>query len=168
MHELTADDTNGMSDVFVHERPTVTTQPRECIAPTTTASATTSSGAAYVQGTWTNKDVKVTFSAQDNQGGSGLKDILYLADGAQSLPLDRLRSTEPADHQHRGHNEDSLLRDRQRRQPGVWQDLLGPAGQDSPRHGNSLRAFRLREEHLGQLRGKQGYIREWLDSQLPM
>jgi Tol biopolymer transport system component len=83
---LTADDTNGMSDVFVHERPTVTTQPSECIAPTTTASATTSSGAAYEQGMWTNKDVKVTFSAQDNQGGSGLKDILYLADGAQSLP----------------------------------------------------------------------------------
>ena len=82
---LTPDDTNGMSDIFVHERPTVTTQPSECIAPTTTAKATTSNGAAYVH-TWTNKDVKVTFSAQDNQGGSGPKDIRYFADGAQSLP----------------------------------------------------------------------------------
>jgi D-arabinose 1-dehydrogenase-like Zn-dependent alcohol dehydrogenase len=83
---LTADDTNGFSDIFVHERHTVTTQPSDCIAPTSTASATTSSGAAYEQGTWTNKDVKVTFSAQDNADGSGLKEIRYVAEGAQSLP----------------------------------------------------------------------------------
>jgi Tol biopolymer transport system component len=83
---VTADDTNGLYDIYVHERHTVTTQSSDCIAPTTTASATTSSGAAYEQGIWTNKDVKVTFSAQDNADGFGLKDIVYLADGAQSLP----------------------------------------------------------------------------------
>jgi hypothetical protein len=83
---LVENDTNGQRDVFVHERETAT-QPDDCIAPTTTASATTTSGAPYESGTWTKDDVKVTFSAQDNLGGSGLKDIRYSASGAQSMPL---------------------------------------------------------------------------------
>jgi Tol biopolymer transport system component len=84
---LVGGDTNGQSDIFVHERQTETTQPSECIAPTTTARGTTSSGTLYDQDKWTNKDVKVTFSAQDNLGGSGLRDIRYSASGAQSMPL---------------------------------------------------------------------------------
>jgi Tol biopolymer transport system component len=82
--DLVAGDTNGFVDVFLHERGTI--QPGDPIAPTTTASATTSSGAAYQPGTLTNKDVKVTFSAQDNQDGSGIKEIRYSATGAQSIP----------------------------------------------------------------------------------
>jgi Tol biopolymer transport system component len=82
--DLVAGDTNGFVDVFVHERGTI--QPGDRIAPTTTASATTSSGAAYQPGTLTNKDVKVSFSAQDNQDGSGIKEIRYSATGAQSIP----------------------------------------------------------------------------------
>jgi hypothetical protein len=82
---LVADDTNIGGDIFVRDRLTEPdTLPSECIAPTTTASASTSSGAPYESGTWTPEDVKLTFSAQDNEGGSGLKDIRYSSTGAQS------------------------------------------------------------------------------------
>ena len=80
---LVADDTNGAADIFVHER--TTPPPNDCIPPTTTASATTDSGAAYESGTWTQKDIKVTLSAQDDEGGSGIKEIRYSATGAQSI-----------------------------------------------------------------------------------
>ena len=83
---LVSDDTNRWPDVFVHDRDT-TQQISECppTPPTTTASATTSSGATYQSDTWTNEDVKVTLSAQDNEGGSGLRNIRYSATGAQSI-----------------------------------------------------------------------------------
>ena len=81
---LVENDTNGRTDVFVHERQTAT-QPDDCIAPTTTATAITTSGGPYETGAWTNEDVKVTFSAQD-EGGSGTKDIRYSASGDQSIP----------------------------------------------------------------------------------
>jgi hypothetical protein len=81
---LVAGDTNNVTDIFVHERQTATTQPDECIAPTSTASATTSSG-SYEQGTWTNKGVQVTLRAQDNEGGSGIKEVTYSATGAQPI-----------------------------------------------------------------------------------
>jgi Tol biopolymer transport system component len=82
---LVADDTNGKSDVFVQERQTNATQPSECIPPTTTASATTSSG-PYQEGRYTTKDVKVTLGAQDNEGGSGVNKLTYYATGAQQIP----------------------------------------------------------------------------------
>ncbi len=80
---LVANDTNNSWDIFVHELRA--TQPNDCISPTITASASTDSGADYVPDTWTNEDVKVTLSAQDNEGDSGLKDIRYSATGAQSI-----------------------------------------------------------------------------------
>ena len=67
---LVANDTNNSWDIFVHELRA--TQPNDCISPTITASASTDSGADYVPDTWTNEDVKVTLSAQDNEGDSGL------------------------------------------------------------------------------------------------
>jgi Tol biopolymer transport system component len=78
---LVAGDTNNNTDVFVHER-----QPYyDCSAPSTTASATTNGGAAYTSGTWSTKDVKVSLSAQDNEGGSGIKEIRYSATGADPI-----------------------------------------------------------------------------------
>jgi hypothetical protein len=77
---LVADDTNGARDYFVRDRSTPHTN--ECIAPTTTASAATSSGAGYISGTPTNKNVTVSLSAQDNEGGSGIRNIRYSATGA--------------------------------------------------------------------------------------
>ena len=82
---LVANDTNDISDVFLHERQTGTTQASECIVPTSTASATTNSDAPYLQGTWTAADVKVSLSAQDNEGGSGIKELTYSATGAQPI-----------------------------------------------------------------------------------
>src|SRR5215207_2130807 len=83
---LVADDTNMGGDVFVRDRLTESdTLPSECIAPTTTASASTGSGAPYGSGTWTNQEVKLTFSAQDNEGGSGIKDVRYSATGADAI-----------------------------------------------------------------------------------
>ena len=81
---LVSGDTNGVTDVFVHERRDTTQQSDKCV-PTTTASATIVSGAAYESGTWTTEDVEVTLSAQDNEGGSGVKEIRYSATGAQSI-----------------------------------------------------------------------------------
>jgi hypothetical protein len=84
---LVAGDTNNSWDVFVHER-----QPYyDCIAPTSTASATTvgsattNGGAPYTSGTWAKEDVKVSLSAQDNEGGSGVRDIRYSATGADAI-----------------------------------------------------------------------------------
>jgi hypothetical protein len=80
---LVGGDTNGVFDVFVHERDTPPSN--DCIAPSTTVSATTTSGAVYKAGMWTNEDVKATFSAKDNDGGSGIMDIRYSATGAQNI-----------------------------------------------------------------------------------
>jgi len=82
--DLVGGDTNGFRDVFVHERRD-TTALSECITPTTTASAITDSGDDYSSGTWTYEGVKVTLSAQDNEGGSGVKEITYSATGAQTI-----------------------------------------------------------------------------------
>jgi hypothetical protein len=81
---LVEDDTNSLSDIFVRDRGA--TLPSDCIAPSTTASATTASDTDYTSGTWTREDVEVTFSAQDNQRGSGVEDIRYSATGAQTVP----------------------------------------------------------------------------------
>ena len=95
---LVANDTFG-SDVFVRDRLTEPDSlPSECIAPTSTASATTSSGADYTSGTWTNQEVTLTFSAQDNEDGLGVKDVRYSATGAdatlqQTVPADDLPAT---------------------------------------------------------------------------
>jgi hypothetical protein len=43
-------------------------------------------GDAYEPDTWTTQDVQLTFSAQDNEDGSGIKDIRFSATGAQSIP----------------------------------------------------------------------------------
>jgi hypothetical protein len=85
---LVADDTNGAMDVFAHELQTGTTEQPECIAPNSTASATTSSGAPYELDTWTNEEVQVILSAQDNEGGSGVKDIYYSVNGDQPTVYD--------------------------------------------------------------------------------
>jgi hypothetical protein len=78
---LVAGDTNNNTDVFVRER-----QPYyDCSAPSTTASATTNGGAPYTSGTWAKEDVKVSLSAQDNVGGSGVRDIRYSATGADAI-----------------------------------------------------------------------------------
>src|SRR5215212_4138990 len=82
---LVASDTNNATDIFVRERQTVTTPPSECAAPTSTASASTSSGADYSSGTWTDEDVEVTLSAQDNEGSSSLQDLRYSATGADTM-----------------------------------------------------------------------------------
>src|SRR5215212_2748712 len=82
---LVASDTNNATDIFVRERQTVTTPPSECAAPTSTASASPSSGADYSSGTWTDEDVEVTLSAQDNEGGSSLQDLRYSATGADTM-----------------------------------------------------------------------------------
>jgi hypothetical protein len=83
-NNLVAGDTNRLPDVFVHERE-IATQPDDSIVPTTTASATTNSGAPYESDIWTNEDVKVSLSAQDNEGGCGVKKITYSASGAQTI-----------------------------------------------------------------------------------
>jgi hypothetical protein len=52
--------------------------------PTTIASATTADG-PYTPDTLTNKDVTVDLSAADDAGGSGVKEIVYSASGAQTI-----------------------------------------------------------------------------------
>jgi probable HAF family extracellular repeat protein len=47
------------------------------VAPTTTASATTADGNIYTPDRWTNKDITVGLIAQDNAGGSGVKQVTY-------------------------------------------------------------------------------------------
>lgn len=92
---LVPNDTNGFSDVFVRDRlMEPDTLPSECIAPTTTASASTSSGAPCESGTWANEDVKLTFSAQDNEDGSGIKDSCYSATGADAISQQTVSATD--------------------------------------------------------------------------
>lgn len=79
--DLVANDTNGFTDVFLRELGDAPPQQRDCMAPTTTASASTASGAAYAPGTWTKEDGEVSLSAQDNDGGSGIKEIAYSING---------------------------------------------------------------------------------------
>lgn len=79
--DLVANDTNGFTDVFLRELGDAPPQQRDCMAPTTTASASTASGAAYAPGTWAKEDVEVSLSAQDNDGGSGIKEIAYSING---------------------------------------------------------------------------------------
>ncbi len=56
--------------------------PPDGTAPTSSASATKGSPAsAYTFGDWTNQDVTVNLSGQDNTGGSGLKKIVYTTNG---------------------------------------------------------------------------------------
>jgi Bacterial Ig-like domain/WD40-like Beta Propeller Repeat len=85
-NNLVTDDTNNQPDIFLHELQTGTTQPNDDIAPTTDACAITNGGATYEPDTWTNQDVQLSFSAQDNEDGSGVKDIRFSATGAQSIP----------------------------------------------------------------------------------
>ena len=75
---LVAGDTNGASDAFLHERQE--TQPKECIAPTTTHTLSPTPNAAG----WNNSDVIVTLDATDT-GGSGVKEIRYSATGADAI-----------------------------------------------------------------------------------
>lgn len=81
---LVEDDTNGASDVFVHERQTETTPPSDCIAPTSTHTVSPPPNAAG----WNNSNATITLSAQDNEGGSGVKEIRYRTTGAQSMTFD--------------------------------------------------------------------------------
>jgi hypothetical protein len=74
---LVENDTNNTPDVFL--RRVQATQSNDEIAPTTTA-------CGHTNDTWTNQDAKLTFSAQDNEDGSGVKDIHFSATGAQSIP----------------------------------------------------------------------------------
>jgi hypothetical protein len=53
--------------------------------PNSTASAITDSGATYTSGTWTSEHVEVTLNAQDNEDGSGVKELTYSATGAQPI-----------------------------------------------------------------------------------
>jgi Bacterial Ig-like domain/WD40-like Beta Propeller Repeat len=80
---LIADDTNGFGDVFVHDR-----QLKDCLAPTASANATIPNGTGtspYTSGTPTNQNVAVSLNAQDNQDGSGIKEIRYSATGADTI-----------------------------------------------------------------------------------
>jgi methionine-rich copper-binding protein CopC len=74
-----ANDTNGVTDVFVHERQAAA-QPDDCIAPTTTHTLSPSPNAAG----WNNSDVIVSLDATDT-GGSGAKEIRYSATGADAI-----------------------------------------------------------------------------------
>ena len=78
---LVAGDTNGVRDVFVHERGMGTTQPTDSSAPTTTHTASPLPNASG----WNNTNVTVTLNAQDDEGGSGVKEIHYSATGAQVI-----------------------------------------------------------------------------------
>jgi hypothetical protein len=66
----------GSPDPLTFAPPTTTT------APTSSASATNADNSAYSFGDWTNQNVTVTLSGQDNTGGSGLKEIRYTTDGS--------------------------------------------------------------------------------------
>jgi len=57
---------------------------QDTTAPTTTATAT-AGGNPYNSGDWTNKDVTLTLTADDGQGGSGVEKITYSATGAQPI-----------------------------------------------------------------------------------
>jgi Bacterial Ig-like domain/RTX calcium-binding nonapeptide repeat (4 copies)/FG-GAP-like repeat/WD40-like Beta Propeller Repeat len=80
--DLVANDTNGYTDVFLRELGDAPPQQSDCVAPTTTR---TVSPLPNANG-WNNSNVTVTLSAQDNEGGSGVKEIRYSATGTQSIP----------------------------------------------------------------------------------
>jgi hypothetical protein len=75
--------TNGNPRV-VTDNMTVTWTASSCdtTAPTSSATAKNADNSDYTFGTWTNQDVTVTLSGQDNTGGSGLKEIRYTTDGS--------------------------------------------------------------------------------------
>jgi hypothetical protein len=81
---LVENDTNETFDVFVRDLQEGPTEPNDDVAPTTTACGHTNGDAPYEADTWTNQDVRLTFSARDNHDGSGVEDIRYSATGAQS------------------------------------------------------------------------------------
>jgi hypothetical protein len=69
------------------ERLTLVVNP-DTVKPTSTASATVPNGTGtspYNSGDWTNKDVTVSLNATDNTGGSGIKELVYSASGAQTI-----------------------------------------------------------------------------------
>lgn len=81
--DFPGDDPRGASD---HD-PSVARfkfpEPSDTVAPTTTA--TTMPAAPDGQNGWFTGDVTVTLTAADNQGGSGVKEIVYSASGAQTI-----------------------------------------------------------------------------------
>ena len=77
---LVGGDTNGFTDVFVHERGKAPQPSSDCVAPTTTSTLSPQPNAAG----WNNSDVTVTLNATDT-GGSGLKETNYsINDGAST------------------------------------------------------------------------------------
>jgi subtilisin-like proprotein convertase family protein len=54
----------------------------DAIAPATSAARSAEPNAAG----WNNADVQLTLNAIDNQGGSGVREIIYSVSGAQSIP----------------------------------------------------------------------------------
>jgi alpha-tubulin suppressor-like RCC1 family protein len=56
--------------------------PPDTVSPATNAVSTPAPNAAG----WNNSDVGVSLSASDNAGGSGVKEIVYSASGAQTIP----------------------------------------------------------------------------------
>ena len=62
-------------------------------APTTTTSATVPNGTGtspYTVSSWTNKDVTLSLSAEDDTDGSGVKEIRYTSDGTDPSPTSQL------------------------------------------------------------------------------
>ncbi len=59
-----------------------------CVIPNATNPPTTSAVVSPIANThgWNNTDVTVNLSAADSQGGSGVKQIVYSASGAQAIP----------------------------------------------------------------------------------
>jgi hypothetical protein len=55
--------------------------PADTTAPTSSASAKNTDDTPYAFDTWTNQDVTVTLSGEDESGGSGLKEIRYTTNG---------------------------------------------------------------------------------------
>ncbi len=80
--DLVAGDTNGVTDVFVHERYPSSTQPPDSIDPITTRTLSPQPNAAG----WNNSDVTVTLNATDT-GGSGLKETAYSINGGASTTV---------------------------------------------------------------------------------
>ncbi|MBV9039956.1 MAG: IPT/TIG domain-containing protein, partial [Acidimicrobiia bacterium] len=69
--------------------------PPDATAPTTTASGV-ANGFAYTFGTYARSPVTVTLTANDNAGGSGVRSISYSATGGQTIALQTVNLTAPA------------------------------------------------------------------------
>lgn len=80
---LVEGDTNGLADIFVHERGNDTGLPNDCIAPITTRSVSPQPNAAG----WNKDDVTVTLNATDDD--SGVKEISYSINGGQSTTVEQ-------------------------------------------------------------------------------